>query len=166
MTVVRKKFWILTGVLLVAGAVVFLLGPFQSLGSQQKAVDPPGGEIAAIQAVVESYHEALKSGNRESAVELLSADVMVLEGGYLETAEEYLSHHLEADMEFSAAVTGEREVVQAVVEGNVGWVIAKSSSKGEFRGREIDAAGAELMILRKESGGWKIRAIHWSSRNR
>jgi ketosteroid isomerase-like protein len=166
MTVLQSKFWILTGIIFVAGAGMVLYGPVQSVGSQGETKDLVGEDIAAIRAVVESYHAALKSGDRESATALLSADVMVLEGGYLETAEEYLSHHLEADMEFTAAVVSEREIVQAVVEENVGWVISKSSSKGDFRGHEIDSAGVELMILRKEDGRWKIRAIHWSSRNR
>ena len=166
MTTPQRKIWILAGMLFVAGAVMVPGIPVQAVGSQGETEDLTGDDVAAIRAVVESYHAALQSGDRESATALLSADVMVLESGYLETAEEYLSHHLEADMEFSAAVVSEREVVQAVVEENVGWVISKSSAKGDFRGNEIDSAGVELMILRKEDGRWKIQAIHWSSRSK
>jgi len=32
--------------------------------------------------------------------------------------------------------------------------------------REIDAVGAELLVLAREDGLWRIRAIHWSSRQR
>jgi len=96
-------------------------------------------------------------------LELLSNDVMVLENGYVETAEECVSHHLAADMEFSAAVISKRNVLQATVEGNIGWVISTITSKGKFRGHVIDATDAELMVLQKEKGRWKIRVIHWSS---
>ncbi len=122
-------------------------------------------EVAAIKAIVKSYHKALETGDRESALVLLSKDVMVLENGNMETAEEYVSHHLAADMEFSAALASKRNVVQATVEGNMGWIISTSTAKGDFRGRQINSAGAELIVLQKENGEWKIRVIHWSSRN-
>jgi uncharacterized protein (TIGR02246 family) len=153
-------------VLIVAGVGSALFSPTWSSGSPDESEDIVQKDTSAIRAVVDSYHEALESGDREAAMELLSPDVMVLEGGHLETAGEYLSHHLQADMAFSAAVTNQREVAQTHVEANVGWVISTSSSKGEFHGRQIDAAGVELMILHKEDGKWRIRAIHWSSRNR
>ena len=31
---------------------------------------------------------------------------------------------------------------------------------------EINSQGAELMVLAREDGAWKIKAIHWSSRQR
>ena len=119
---------------------------------------------AEIKAVVEAYHNALAGGDVDAAVNLLSENVIILESGHMENAEEYKLHHLEADMEFSAAVRSIRDVIQAVVEGDVGWVISSSTVKGEFWGREINSAGVELMVLSTESGSWKIRAIHWSSR--
>ena len=121
-------------------------------------------DVALIKTVVQYYHQALEATDKETALKLLSDDVVIQESGYLETAEEYKSHHLMSDMAFSAAVSGKREVIEAVVEGNIGWVMSSSSMVGEFRGREINSIGAELMILKKENGSWKIRAIHWSSR--
>ncbi len=155
----------LVGVLFALGIGTSLLRPATISGTQAETKDIVNVKIAVIQAVVESYHKALESGDRESALELLSNDVVVLENGHVETAEEYFSHHLAADMEFSAAMVRKPNVVQATVEGNIGWVISTSTSKGKFRGREIDSTGAELMVLRKEKGRWKIRVIHWSSRN-
>ena len=121
-------------------------------------------DVALIKTVVQYYHKALEDNDKETALKLLSDDVLIQEGGRLETAEEYESHHLMSDMEFSSAVSGKREVIEAVAEGNIGWVVSSSSMVGEFRGKEIDSIGAELMILKKEDGSWKIRAIHWSSR--
>ena len=128
------------------------------------AQDTESKEVALIKGVVQYYHKALEDKDKETALKLLSDDVLIQEGGYLQTAEEYKSHHLMSDMEFSAAVSGKREVIEAVAEGNIGWVVSSSSMVGEFRGREINSIGAELMILKKENGSWKIRAIHWSSR--
>ena len=161
----RVKRLIVTVTMVVAGAGILLFGAYPSYGSGGATEDGAGGDTSAILSVVESYHEALKAGDRETALKLLSADVMVLESGYLETSAEYISHHLEADMEFSAAMTGERKVVEAIVETNTGWVISTSTSKGEFRGHRINSIGVELIVLNKEEGTWKIRAIHWSSRD-
>jgi len=149
----------------IAGAGILFFGAYPSYGSDGATEDGAGGDMASIRSVVETYHEALKAGDRETALKLLSVDVMVLESGYLETAAEYISHHLKADMEYSAAVTGERKVVEAIVQADVGWVISTSTSKGEFRGHKINSIGVELIVLNKEDGTWKIRAIHWSSRD-
>ena len=128
------------------------------------AQDTESKEVALIKAVVQYYHEALEEKDKETALKLLSDDVLIQEGGYLQTAEEYKSHHLMLDMEFSSAVSGKREVIEAVVEGNIGWVVASSSMIGEFQGEDVNSIGAELMVLKKENGSWKIRAIHFSSR--
>ena len=121
-------------------------------------------EVSLIKTVVEYYHKALEAKDKKTALKLLSNDVLVQEGGHLETGEEYKSHHLMSDMEFSSSVSGKREVIEAVVDGNIGWVVSSSKMIGEFRGKAVDSIGAELMVLIKENGSWKIRAIHWSSR--
>ena len=128
------------------------------------AQDTDSKDVALIKTVVQYYHKALKDKDKETALKLLSDDVLIQEGGYLETSEEYKSHHLMSDMEFSAAVSGNREVIEAVVEDNIGWVVSSSIMIGEFRGRAINSKGTEMMLLKKENGSWKIRLIHWSSR--
>ena len=165
MTAATAKWWIILGILFALGIGTALFRPATIFETQAETEEIANVKIAAIQAVVESYYESLETGDRKSALELLSNDIMVLENGHVETAEEYVSHHLAADMEFSPAVVSKRNVVQATVEGNIGWVISTSTSKGKFRGREINATGAELVVLRKEKGRWKIRVIHWSSWN-
>jgi hypothetical protein len=95
---------------------------------------------------------------------LLSKDVRVLEGGGLETREEYLSHHLPGDMTFAAAVDRERGPIAVTIVDGVAWAVSSSRTSGTFREREIDAQGVELMVLSREDDEWRIRAIHWSSR--
>ncbi|MDP9278804.1 MAG: DUF4440 domain-containing protein, partial [Gemmatimonadota bacterium] len=68
--------------------------------------------------------------------------------------------------EFTKAVKEKRTSFFYRCEGNVVWLISTSTSTGNFGGREINSAGAELMLLDRSSEGWKIRAIHWSSARR
>jgi uncharacterized protein (TIGR02246 family) len=140
---------------LTAGAAVTLLG-------QQ----PGPGDSAAVAAVVERYHRALADGDSAAALALLAPDAVILESGGLETRDQYRSHHLPGDIQFARAVRSERANVRVVVQGDVAWVSSTSVTQGSYRERAIDSAGAELMVLARTAEGWKIRAIHWSSRAR
>jgi ketosteroid isomerase-like protein len=117
-------------------------------------------------ATVTRYQTALAAGDSSAALTLLASDAIVLESGGVESRQEYRSGHLPADIGFARALPSTRENLRAVVRGDVAWVSSTSTTRGEFRGRQINSAGAELMVLSREPEGWKIRAIHWSSRNR
>lgn len=121
-------------------------------------------DSAAVVAVVERYNEALASGDSVTALSLLAPDAVILESGGVETREEYRSHHLPSDIAFARAVRRERGPVRVTVQGDVAWVSSTSTSQGEYGGRTVNSAGAELMVLSRLSGDWRIRAIHWSSR--
>lgn len=60
----------------------------------------------------------------------------------------------------------ERGPIQVRVNGSSTWAASTSVTQGTFRDREINSQGAELMVLRRTDDGWRIKAIHWSSRNR
>lgn len=123
-------------------------------------------DSSAVAAVVVRHHAALASGDSTAALALLADDAVILESGGIETRAEYRSHHLQADVAFARAVKTERSPIRVVVRGDVAWASSTSVSQGEFRGRAINSMGAELMVLVRDSGGWKISAIHWSSRSR
>jgi ketosteroid isomerase-like protein len=123
-------------------------------------------DSANVAASVTRYQTALATGDSIAALALLAADAVVLESGGVETREQYRSHHLPADISFARGVPAIRGNLRVVVRGDVAWVSSTSTSRGEFRGRQINSSGAELMVLSREPDGWKIRAIHWSSRNR
>ena len=80
--------------------------------------------------------------------------------------EQYRSHHLPGDIEFVRAVRATSDPVRVVVRGDVAWTAATSITQGTFHDRPINSAGAALMVLTREPGGWQIRAIHWSSHTR
>lgn len=121
-------------------------------------------DSAAVVAVVDGYHRALSEGDTVTALSLLTSDALILESGDLETRDEYRAHHLSADVQFARAVPSTRGPVRVTIKGDVAWAISTSKTKGAYQGRTIDSQGAELMVVTREQGGWKIRAVHWSSR--
>jgi ketosteroid isomerase-like protein len=124
------------------------------------------GDSAAVATVVSKYHEALAKGDSTAALALLADDAVILESGGVETRAEYRAHHLPGDINFARALPSKRGVVHVKVHGDVAWTTATSSTQGEVNGRSINSTGAELMVLVRTPGGWKISAIHWSSQRR
>ena len=141
------------GTLFIVGLLVW---PVQ-VGAQSR-------DSLAVARVVEAFHAALAEGDSAAALALLADDVLVLESGAMETRADYRAHHLAADVGFARAVGSAREIARVTVVGDVAWVVGTSRTTGTYRERPVNSAGAELMILTRESAGWRIRAIHWSSR--
>ncbi|MDQ3516020.1 MAG: amidohydrolase family protein [Gemmatimonadota bacterium] len=127
---------------------------------------PSARDSAAVVAAVEGFHAALAAGDSTAALSFLDDGVVVLESGGVETREEYRSHHLASDIAFARAVPGTRSPMRVRIAGDAAWASSTSVTQGTFNGRAINSAGAELMVLRRTTAGWKISAIHWSSRTR
>lgn len=123
-------------------------------------------DSADVVATVERFHAALAAGDSAAALALLTPDVVIVESGGVETREDYRSHHLSADIAFARAVKGERAPLRVTVRGDVAWAIGTSTTVGEYRGRPVNSSGAELVVLTRTPQGWRIAAIHWSSRAR
>lgn len=134
---------------------------------------PHGAAIAAhptdsadVAATVARFHDAIARGDSATVLSLLAGDATILESGDLESVGEYRAHHLPADIAFSRAVKERRAPLRVQVRGDVAWAIGTGTSVGTFRGRPVDSAAAELMVLTRSVDGWRIAAIHWSSRKR
>lgn len=131
---------------------------------------PPPRDSSAVAAAVRGFHDALARGDSAAALALLADDVRILESGDVETRADYRAHHLAADIAYARGVPTTRGPLHVTVRGDVAWVSSTSDAKGEFRGRPVDSAGAELMVLTRSGGAtrgvWRISAIHWSSRRR
>jgi ketosteroid isomerase-like protein len=141
-------------------ALLLTLAP--SLATAQAT--PP--DSALVLRTVTEFHQALARGDSTAALALLAPDVIILESGGREDRDEYRSHHLSADIDFARAVPSRVGPMKVTIVGDVAWVSSTSETTGTFRERPINSAGAELMVLSRQAGGWKIRAIHWSSRTR
>jgi ketosteroid isomerase-like protein len=131
-------------------------------------VSPQGSasDSAAVAGTIARFHDALANGDSATALSLLSDDVVILESGGRESQTQYRDGHLRSDMAFARAVKAERSAPAVRVSGDVAWASSTSTTQGEYNGRTINSSGAELMVLVRTSGGWRITAIHWSSRQR
>lgn len=139
-----------------------------SRGSSGASSRPPVGssDSAAVAEVVTTFHRALATGDSARALSQLDPNVIILESGGEEGLAEYRSHHLGADIEYAKAVRTRSEPIRVTVRGDAAWASSTSTTTGTFRGRDQNSAGAELMVLVRTPSGWRIAAIHWSSRTR
>jgi hypothetical protein len=115
------------------------------------------------------FHTALDGGDRAAVEALLLPDAVVLEGGKAEARAEYLGHHFGSDTAFLAAVEREPLTRKTDVAGDAAWVALTSRLHGTYDGRTLDLDSAELLVLRRDASapdGWRVAAVHWSSRSR
>src|SRR5699024_6379447 len=113
--------------------------------------------------VLDAFQNAIVNGNKAKASMLLADNVRILEGGGIETREEYLSHHFYADGEFLSAMEREIKLRSVFIEGNAAWITTNSRLQGNYNDQPIDLMALELAVLKKVNGKWKIAALHWSS---
>jgi ketosteroid isomerase-like protein len=130
------------------------------------AVAASQSDSANAVAIVAAFHAALEAGDSTKALSLLAEDVRIMESGGIEDKQKFRNGHLSADMAFAKAVKSVRTVASVVVTGTAAWVSSTSVATGESNGRAVNSQGAELIVLSRGADGWKIRAIHWSSRTR
>lgn len=142
--------------------LAFLLAAWATASNNETLTQSP--DSAAVVGVVASFHAALRAGDSVTALRLLNQDAIILESGGAETRAEYRSHHLPEDIKFARAVESRESLLRVSLSGNIAWVASTSASEGTFAGRRMNSAGSELMVLRRTEAGWKIAAIHWSSR--
>src|SRR5262245_23488052 len=134
--------------------------------SASACASTPAHRESDVTAVVESFYGAMKAGDKAAAMRALAPDAVFLESGKLETRAEYEANHLPADIEFESQVTGKRGPMRVTFEGNTAWVIATTDYEGTFDGDPVNFVSAQLMVLTRDSGDWRIRTAHWSSRRR
>lgn len=120
-------------------------------------------DAAAIKQTAEEFHQALAAGKPDRVIELLQSDALIVEGGHVQTRDEYQREHLAADIAYAAAVPGKQLSALVRQEGDVAWVTSTFKVNGQYKNKEINELAAETMILTKTPAGWRIRAIHWSS---
>ena len=108
----------------------------------------------------------MKNGDRAAAMSHIAEDAVFVEGGRLETRQEYEENHLPNDIGFEKQVTGKRGEWKITIEDNTAWAIATTEYDGIFDGAPVAFTSAQLAVLSRDAGAWRIRSIHWSSRRR
>lgn len=125
------------------------------------SVEPAARPAAAV---VDRFHAALRRGDGKGALALMAGDALVYESGHVEQGKaEYRATHLDADMEYSRAVTEVTTARGGHAQGNFAWIASQGRTSGKFRGKQVDRATTETMVLRRTAGQWRIVHIHWSS---
>ncbi len=140
--------------------VLLLLALF--IGCDARGETPP----TAVE-VVDAFHQALKSGDRDDVRSLLAEELVVLEQGGIDRSKQaYVAGHLNADIDFAQSVT--RRVIERrnVGEDTVRWILTRYRLTGSYQGARVDRSMVETMILRRMNGRWRISHIHWSERRR
>jgi len=140
------------------------LAPSASAASPAPAPETLPELARAAAATVDAFHAALRRGDSGSALALVADDAIVFEDGRVErTKAEYALHHAGADAAFSKAVTTKRLSRTGQATADLALIASESRTKGRFRGQDVDRIMVETMVLRRDSAGWRIVHIHWSS---
>ena len=129
------------------------------------AAQPRTPSEAAVRAAVDSFTTALQRGDSLAALRMLHPELVVYESGAAEDLAAYRSHHLAADIAFLAQVRSTTIRDRVTVAGGMALYTREYRSRGTWRGRAIDSAGTETLVLVRTPRGWRIRHIHWSSHN-
>jgi ketosteroid isomerase-like protein len=116
-----------------------------------------------VTAVLETFYGAMKTGDTAAAMQQIAPDALFVESGKLETRAEYEANHLPLDIAFEKQVTGKRGPWRTTIQGETAWVIATTEFDGTFGGRPVNFVSAQLAVLTRNDGNWRIRSIHWSS---
>lgn len=118
----------------------------------------------AAAATVEAFHRALRAADMNGAAALLAKDALIYESGGVERSKtEYSSHHLPADAAFAKAVIRTVTRQSGDARGDLAWIATESRARGTYKGKAIDSASTETMVLRRDGATWRILHIHWSS---
>ena len=123
----------------------------------------PGG-VPEAEATARAFAAALKNGDRDAVLALLSAQAQIDEGGHTQTRSEYAAAHLAADIAFlrNAQITpvslGSSTDGDAAMVGSENEIHATSS-----KGKPVALRSRELLRLKREGAAWKIVDVQWES---
>lgn len=123
-----------------------------------------GAQASTPAGVVAAFHQALAAGDTAKAQALLSPKVEIYESGYVErTRDDYAAHHLASDVQFARAATSMVVHQSERIAGDMAIVTSETETKGSFRGRPVNQAGTETVVLEKQGDDWLIAHVHWPS---
>jgi ketosteroid isomerase-like protein len=143
---------------------VVLMIVISGLTASCAAAQAPANDEAGVAAAAKAFQTAMDTGDAATVMQYLADDALMMEGGTIENRMQYETDHLPADLEFAKGMTAKRMPVQQTVRGDVAWVRTSTEFSGTFEGQPLALLGLETMVLTREPEGWRIKALHWSSR--
>jgi ketosteroid isomerase-like protein len=119
---------------------------------------------ADVAAAVKEFQTAMDTGDAPTVMRYIADDALMMEGGTIENRMQYETDHLPLDLDFAKGMKATRMPVKQDVRGDVAWVRTSTEFTGTFQDQPLSLLGLETMVLTREPEGWRIRALHWSSR--
>ena len=123
------------------------------------------GAVPDAESAARAFSAALKKGDRDTALALLSPQARIHESGHAQTRSEYAAEHLAADIAFLA---GAQIKPLSFGSKRVGDDSALVGSESEIhttssKGKPVALRSHELLSLKREGGTWKIVDVRWES---
>ena len=129
-------------------------------------VPPENQALGEATKVVDTFHNALKKGDKAAVQTLLDDNVEIFEQGAVEHSKaDYVSAHLPDDIAYAGATKLTRTAHGGAMLGNLAYFTSENTITGTFKGQKVNKIGIETMVLHRTPKGWKILHIHWSSRD-
>ncbi len=115
------------------------------------------------QQAIEGFTQALIEGRGEAALAWLHPQATIVEGGHVESIDQYAAGHLEKDMAFLAQIEIEPLSRDIQLADGQATVETRSRFSGQVSDRTIDLESTEFATLIETEDGWRISQIAWSS---
>lgn len=114
--------------------------------------------------VIDGFHHALVEGRRKAALAFLHPRATIIEGGHVQSVDEYAAGHLGSDMAFLAQIDIEPLSRDIQLGTGQATVETRSRFRGQVNEQSIDLESIEFATLIETNEGWRIGQIAWSSR--
>jgi mono/diheme cytochrome c family protein len=116
------------------------------------------------ESAIEGFHHALAEGRGEAALAYLHPRVTIVEGGHIQTIDEYRAGHLASDMAFLGQIEIEQLSRTVRSAGGQATVETRSRFTGTIDGQPLDLESSEFATLIETEDGWRISQIAWNNR--
>ena len=121
------------------------------------------GAVATAEAAAESFHTALRKGDRDAVLALLAPEVTISEGGRTQSRDEYASGHLGEDIAFMRKARLKPVFRGSMSSGETAMVGSETLITLPLHGKRSTSRGRELLTLKRLGVEWKIVRIRWQS---
>lgn len=125
-------------------------------------IDDP---LAEAEAIVNQFHEALRSGSRAGVLATLGAEVKIYNGGRAaHTRRDYEASMLDADLLDGQSAQRQLQRREVLGVDDTVWILSEWRVQRMLAGAEVLFDEAETMMLRRQSDAWMIQHRHLSAR--
>lgn len=115
------------------------------------------------QQVIDGFRHALVEGRRKMALAYLHPKATIIEGGTVQSVDEYAAGHLGSDMAFLSKIDIEQLSRNVKLAEFQGTVETRRRFRGEIDGQTLDLISTEFATLTETEDGWRISQIAWNA---